>query len=171
MGIYLRQHMGDEALYKLIWEDAGGDSAEFLKHILVQDPEPITKALDSSGVGWHAALEQYGALLVSGAYIEENFLNGNLTSFLGESSSKKLGRHAMVLVGHRREGDQDLFLLQNWWKHKPFVEVTAGYLESCSAIIRAVKTKQTKMGNYATGNAAHVEADYLDAGEHLTPEW
>jgi hypothetical protein len=49
--------------------------------------------------------------------------------------------------------------------------VTAGYLKSCFAIIHAVETKQTRMGQYPTGNAAHVEAEYLDAGENFSPEW
>jgi hypothetical protein len=122
MGIYLRHYMGDTALYKHIWEDAGGDSTEFLKHILVQEPKAVLSTLGSSGVEWPAAMKQHGALLVSGAHVEDTFLNGVSTSFDGVISSKVLGKHAMVLVGHRREGEQNLFLLQNWWRRKVSVQ-------------------------------------------------
>jgi hypothetical protein len=35
------------------------------------------------------------------------------------------GLHSMVLIGHRKEGNADRYLLQNWWKSKPFVEMGA----------------------------------------------
>ena len=31
----------------------------------------------------------------------------------------------MTLVGHRENDGQHLFLLQNWWKEKQFIEVSA----------------------------------------------
>jgi hypothetical protein len=123
MGIYLRQYMGDTALYKHIWEDAGGDSVEFLKHILVQDSQPEISTPDSDGSTWLTSLKEHGPLLVSGAEIEDVFLNGDATSFCGGLTTEIHGRHAMVLVGHRRDSSgRNLFLLQNWWRRKVCTE-------------------------------------------------
>ena len=78
--------------------------------------------------------------------------------------------HAMLIVGHRKEGEGDRFLLQNWWRKKPFVEVDAAYLEACGATIRAVKTPQTAMGQFPTNAYQHVEAELFDACENFAPE-
>jgi hypothetical protein len=51
--------------------------------------------------------------------------------------------HAMVLVGHRRSDGKDVYLLQNWWEDKQFVEVSAEYLEACRATVTFVETPQT----------------------------
>jgi hypothetical protein len=52
---------------------------------------------------------------------------------------------ACGVVGHRKEVNDDRYLLQNWWNSKPFVEVDAQYLESCGAVIHFVKTPQHAM--------------------------
>lgn len=131
MADYWRRHVSDDAttpefmrrvsrhaLYELIWKDNGGDSVVFLEQILVQRPTPVFKQLGSDGKNWRAGLELYGPLLVSTVEIEQAFMDGNTVSFLGEVSTHERGMHAMVLVGHRKEGDEDRFLLQNWWESK-----------------------------------------------------
>ncbi|KAL3919747.1 MAG: hypothetical protein SGILL_003597, partial [Bacillariaceae sp.] len=55
--------------------------------------------------------------------------------------------HAMVLVGYREiEDEQPTFLLQNWWYHMQFCEVTLEYLMACNAKISFCSTKQTSFG-------------------------
>jgi hypothetical protein len=41
--------------------------------------------------------------------------------------------HSMLIVGARRANGRYYFLCQNWWSHRPFVEVSADYLFSCHA--------------------------------------
>ena len=118
MAAYLRRHVDGKTLYEHIWNDAGGDSHRFFMDILTPKPVPRLLALRSDGKSWRADLEQYGPLLVSAVSIEDAFMNGEATSFLKTMSTASLGQHAMVLVGHRKEGKQDRFLLQNWWRSK-----------------------------------------------------
>jgi len=171
MAIYLRQHMDSEALYLHIWSDHGGDSAEFLRQILVQQPEPVVTAVETTPTRLVERLKECGPLLVAGVRIDDVFDDKTTMSFRGVRTGKSKGRHAMVLVGHRKEGDLDLFLLQNWWRKKPFVEVTAEYLVSCQANVYVVVTPQFAMGQYPTGNCACIEAENLDAAETFAPEW
>ena len=116
MAKYLRRHVSGKTLYEHVWNDAGGDSLYFLEKILA--PAPQFEMLGSDGASWRAKLEQYGPLLASAVEIEDAFMNNDATSFLTQMSTKSLGLHAMVLVGHRKEGDENRFLLQNWWANK-----------------------------------------------------
>jgi hypothetical protein len=118
MAIYLRQHMNSDALYLHIWSDHGGDSAEFLRQILVQQPEPVVTTVETTAVRLLERLQQCGPLLVAGVKIDDVLDDRVTTSFRGVRNSKFKGRHAMVMVGHRKDGDVDLFLLQNWWRKK-----------------------------------------------------
>jgi len=171
MARYLRQHMDSKALYSHIWSDLGGDSAEFLRQILVQQPEPVVTGVETTATRLAERLKECGPLLVAGVRIDDVFDDKTTMRFRGVRAGKSKGRHAMVLVGHRKEGDLDLFLLQNWWRKKPFVEVTSEYLVSCQANVYVVVTPQFAMGQYPAGNCACIEAENLDAAETFAPEW
>lgn len=120
MGLYLRQYMDARSLRRHIWDDEGGDSANFLRQILVQQPKPVVSAIGNEPSVWLQNLKRFGPLLVAGVEVTKGFAakNGQVT-FTGQSTGDVLGRHAMGLVGHRKTAtNEDLFLLQNWWKHK-----------------------------------------------------
>ena len=54
----------------------------------------------------------------------------------GDGKSKQTGRHAMLLIGGRRDANNRLwFLLQNWWTDMQLVEVSAAYLKASGARI------------------------------------
>jgi hypothetical protein len=74
------------------------------------------------------------------------------------------GMHAMVLVGHRRSDGKDVYLLQNWWEQKQFVEVSAAYLKASRATVTFVETPQTAIPEeYAVTFAKFAETEvYLD---------
>jgi hypothetical protein len=117
MGRYLREHMSGEALYLHIWNDFGGSSAGFLRQILVQQPAPpVVSAISMKASEWIDALKQYGPLLVSSVKVDATLHDKVTTTFDGVRGEAH-GHHAMVLVGHRKQGDVDLFLLQNWWNY------------------------------------------------------
>jgi hypothetical protein len=116
MGVYLRQHVSAERLQALVWTDAGADSASFLDQILL--PGSKVRWASSNGADWLSEMRECGPLLVSGMDIEPSFKEEGTLVHTGEKKGPILGKHAMVLVGHRREGNEDRFLIQNWWKRK-----------------------------------------------------
>jgi len=168
MAIFLRKHMSAKALYDHIWSNKVGNSTVFLDKILLQDPVPVIHSL-SPHYDLEPSLHQYGPGLVSGFKVETNF-NSNLWEHIGTRKIESSGRHAMVLVGIRKENDVPRYLLQNWWKKKPFVEVDAEYLVSCGAFIHFMESVQNRMGEFPTNSHNHVECEMLDAEETFAPE-
>jgi hypothetical protein len=168
MAVYLKKHMSAEALESHIWLNKGGDSHAFLKKILVQDPVPVFTS-HSADYDLESSLLQYGPGLVSGFNVQKRF-NSRTWKHIGTHKIGSTGLHAMVLVGFRKQGNDIRYLLQNWWKKKPFIEVDADYLESCGAIAHFVKTAQDRMGEFPTNSHDHVECEMLDAEETIDPE-
>ena len=77
----------------------------------------------------------------------------------------------MVLVGYRIVDGKKRYLLQNWWKSKPYVEVDIEYLLDSEATIHFIKERQMEMGDYPTSFETLVECEPgLDASEHFIPE-
>jgi hypothetical protein len=169
MGLYLRQVMSSDGLIKHIWDNQGGDSKVFLEHILLQDPEPVFSS-HGSEADLRSNMERYGPALVQGFKVEATFGNSVQWQHLGSRIGHPIGLHAMVLVGHRKEGDDDRYLLQNWWKFKVFVEVDAKYLKTCGAMFHFVETPQHGMGSFPVNLHDHVECELLDAPESFSPE-
>ena len=63
------------------------------------------------------------------------------------------------------------YLLQNWWKSKPYVEVDVDYLLSSKATFHFIKEKQLEMGDYPTNLEALVECESgIDASENFIPD-
>jgi hypothetical protein len=75
----------------------------------------------------------------------------------------------MVLIGYRKHGDQYRFLLQNWWKNKPYVEVDVEYLEACDASVLFVTTPQKNISGFATNFEDLVECN-VDLAEEPVRE-
>jgi hypothetical protein len=68
---------------------------------------------------------------------------------LGQCDGKVLGYHAMVIVGYRTDtaSKQRHYLLQNWWKAKPYVEVDGEYLANAEANVHFVTANRWKWAN------------------------
>ena len=175
MAEYLKKYMPVDSLYEHIWNNKGGDSLDFLKNILKEKPEAKNivalsySSLENSDIG--GLLKSYGPGLVSGFSVATDFIDPNW-QHLGEYKVERFeGRHAMVLVGYRIVDGQKRYLLQNWWKSKPYVEVDADYLLSSEAIIHFIKEKQMKMGDYPTSFESLVECESgIDASENFIPD-
>ena len=75
----------------------------------------------------------------------------------------------MVLIGCRTDeaSGRKLYLLQNWWKNKQFVEVDAEYLKQCGVTMYFVETPQTCIPDiFPTTAAKYAEVDsFLDKPE------
>jgi hypothetical protein len=52
--------------------------------------------------------------LVQGFKVEAAFVNSSNWQHVGVRQGSSTGIHAMVLVGHRKDGSGDRYLLQNW---------------------------------------------------------
>jgi hypothetical protein len=50
--------------------------------------------------------------------------------------------HAMVMVGARYEDGKYFYLLQNFWRYRIFVEVSANYLDRCGAVAVFLKNPE-----------------------------
>jgi hypothetical protein len=167
LALYLRRFMSSNDLKRHVWDNIGGDSKQFLKSILLPNSDTICESRESNLL---ESLHKYGPGLVQGFQVEDAFINSRNWQYLGRRKGEFIGLHAMVLVGIRKEGESFRFLLQNWWKFKPFVEVDISYMNSCEAVVRFVITPQHKMGDFPTNLYDHVECELLDAPENFAPE-
>ena len=174
MAEYLKKYMPGDRLYQHIWNNKGGDSLDFLENILKEKPgvdgiaSRQTDTLCNDDLD--ALLKSYGPGLVSGFAVAKDFI-GTDWQHLGKYLEKCEGRHAMVLVGYRIADGKKRYLLQNWWKSKPYVEVDVEYLLSSKAAIHFIKEKQMEMGDYPTNLEALVECESgIDASENFIPD-
>jgi hypothetical protein len=174
MAEYLKKYMPSDRLYQHIWNNKGGDSLDFLKHILKERPN--SKSIFHCS-NWNDLefmneyLYLYGPGLVSGFCVAKNFI-GTEWQHLGNYEVEKFeGRHAMVLVGCRSVGGEKRYLLQNWWKSKPYVEVDVDYLLSSEATVHFIMEPQKEMGDYPTNLETLVECESgIDASENFIPD-
>jgi hypothetical protein len=175
MAEYLKKYMPGDRLYEHIWNNKGGDSLEFLENILEEKPRVDgiasrqTDTLRNDDLD--ILLNAHGPGLVSGFAVAKDF-TGDDWQHLGKYEVEKFeGRHAMVLVGYRIFDGKKLYLLQNWWKKKPYIEVDVDYLLSSKATVHFIKQRQFKMGDYPTSMESLIECESgIDACENFIPE-
>jgi hypothetical protein len=79
--------------------------------------------------------------------------------------------HAMLIIGVRGEGAARRFLVQNWWRHHQFLELSLGYLESLwprgwDISVHVVLTPQLEFpAGFAQAAAPYAETGLIDARE------
>lgn len=82
------------------------------------------------------------------------------------------GMHAMLLIGARSEVDvrgdvKYVFLLQNWWAERFFIEVSAEYLYSSEAIISFVEEEVEEIPNRFACTYSSYSETILDTSERM----
>ena len=176
---FMKQYFTARQLFKHIVHCEGGHSVGFMQQIMQLDDEDIESfyipkhdgLLTATAAGIHDALQEYGVGLVSGFNVDATFHESELASFVTEkyNSKKKKGKHAMVLVGSRKDGDQHIFLLQNWWRTRQLIEVSGEYLAQTGAQVVFVKKSVDQIPDEFPKNvASYMETE--DLGEQLPPE-
>ena len=74
----------------------------------------------------------------------------------------------MVVLGVRKEGKSRMFLLQNWWQDKQFVEVSEEYMSYMDCDVFFVCTPQTfegdRLPSYSDKFAGSDRVDCQDVG-------
>ena len=148
---YIVKFFEADTIYDHVVKNKGGPSEAFLKNIMGLkggDTAALTIIAEYEAESAECvakALETYGVGLVSEFKVEPAF-QGKQVSFTARAlRGKAVGLHAMTLVGHRENDGQHLFLLQNWWKEKQFIEVSAEYLAAARATITFVKKEVTEI--------------------------
>ena len=139
---HILNHFPPSKLEEHIFRNRGGSSRSFLQSIL--EPGSLFKTIDASDIT-RKHFEMYGPALVSQFEVHSDFLEPSNYVFKGQPLGDSSGHHAMVLVGIRKENDETLFLVQNWWKEKQFVEVSVKYLKHSRATIYFIETSQQKI--------------------------
>jgi hypothetical protein len=172
---YLKKYTSGDPLYRHIWRNEGGDSLDFFETIWKKKLGP----LDSESYinleelnNLREQIDKYGPGLVSGFSVTKDFTGEQWQHTGFFRRSEFLGYHAMVLIGYRMVGEgQYRYLLQNWWRNKPYVEVDGEYLRSSWAKVHFMTKPILEMGEYPKNNEALVECpNGLDAPENFIPE-
>jgi hypothetical protein len=140
----IRQNFSAKKLKEHVFDDDGDNSIRTLAMIL----EPASTFVSTNQAEYAKYLHKYGPALVQPFTVHTDFLEGGRWSFDGAPKGKVEGQHAMVLIGARREATsgKHFFLLQNWWKHSQFVEVSGTYLTNCGPLsVDFVETPQRRI--------------------------
>lgn len=147
---YIHDNWPYQRIIDYIENDRGGDSISFLESIIgnIEKVDFLIPKLDSDlfekTCNKIRKLLKKQPALVSGFEVDMNFHQDGV-SFSGKRQ-QKYGNHAMLLIGiHRKKNlfkrNEYTFILQNWWKHRFFIEVSAEYFNSCNAKITFIFNK------------------------------
>lgn len=160
VGRHIGAHFDAKQLKAHVFDDSGGFSRAFLKSILPKDSVITTCKEEEYG----EYLNTYGPALVSGFVVHTDFLDDSIHHHHGKPSGNDVGCHAMVLLGTRtNEHGERFYLLQNWWRGKQFVEVSASYLEKCEATVYFVKTPQAHVPEWLERHNAKFHWQEMEA--------
>jgi len=139
---FILKYFEPKALENYIFQDNGGFSHDALERIL--QPGSILENYHVTNAP--KFLAEHGPALVSNFAVYDDFRDQSIHKHYGKPMGKKIGGHAMVLVGTRTDSNNKLYLLlQNWWLKKQFVEVDVDYFKACGASLWFVATPQTQV--------------------------
>jgi len=152
-------------LQQRILHNEGGSSVDFLEEITNTELVPVER----SGESIRSALMTYGPLLVSTFKVYPELRSHEGVLHPACCHGRKEGLHAMVIIGYRKCSIHgDIILLQNWWKRKPFLEMTVSYLILRAGTIHAIPNSFTEYPErFVLNSCAHLEVELLDCAERL----
>ena len=185
---YIVEFFSADMIYAHVVKDTGASSDTFLKNIMglkardtlsLSIPARATEAaaiiIDAEFAAEEAeraaeALKICGVGLVARFKVEPAFQGTEVSFTANALQDEAIGLHAMTLVGHRENDGQHLFLLQNWWKEKQFIEVSAEYLAAADARITFVGKEVTEIPKEFPTNDNVFCMETEDLAEELEPE-
>ena len=173
---YMRKWASSKILRDHIWLNQGGKGSEFLMLLLGTDYTghnllvyPPNRSTDEELI---AAINYFGPGLLSGFSVKDDFVEEGTWQHCGKSDKVVLGLHAMLVVGYRQFIDdkgrsQTRFLIQNWWKEKPYIEVDRDYLRCVGTTINFIDTLPTEIPKlFGTNDMQQVECS-VDSCEFI----
>jgi hypothetical protein len=154
---FVRTTFGFSSIFNRILNDGGGVSLRLLRTIsghsddLRKDSYEIPETSSPNhqtitALIMHQLRARKAPALVSNFMVLPSFGALEVPSY-NEFHGHSENLHAMVLVGYRTDPvtGQVFFLLQNWWKSMPFVEVSSAYFASAGAAITFVNSQLTSI--------------------------
>lgn len=142
---YIRSSWRGEAMLQYLLFDNGGSSLAFMREINRHVNLKLCSYVipDLSSQLFKVVCEEimsrlrHRPALVSNFHIDETFMRGGVSFLEGNVDHHALkGMHAMMLIGCRKNAQGEfVFLMQNWWNNRYFIEVSAAYLESARSTI------------------------------------
>lgn len=164
---FVQTNLSCTDLRKRIVDDEGGSSVSILKSITRSDNILAVALADAP-----AYFDKYGPALVSVFRVHRDFVSKQKFHYSGSPTGEYEGNHAMVLVGYRTDANnKTVFLLQNWWKEKQFVEVATDYMMACQPIIYFVTAPlQSIDPKFRTNAGQYFESECIDMAESFNPE-
>ena len=136
----IRDTFTAEELEAHIFRNDGQSSSSMLKRIL----EPGSKIISTHLNFVEQNLKEFGPLLVSGFSVFPDFQQPSSVHH-GLPEGTRKGSHAMIIIGVRKTAERDFYLLQNWWRNQPFVEVDKQYMIECEPSCWYVPTPQERI--------------------------
>ena len=122
----------------------GGNSTEILRCILTPNSDMAISNLDGINP---SLMKKYGPGLMTHFRVHCDFLDENIHVHTGVPTGAYVGDHSMLLIGVKGSGESKMFLVQNWWRNKQFVQVSFTYMEQCTPAVYFVRTPQTDVPN------------------------
>jgi hypothetical protein len=172
---YIRESFDRPQLFEHIFEDEGMPSYCFLRIIL--DPKIVTTIVDLDSID-AAYLRRSGPVLLSEFYICDDFAHDGRLVYdhptrnvdTDEDADGCIRSHAMLIIGVRAEGSSRRFLVQNWWRHYQFLEMSMEYLhahmrEGPFAYAVVTPLREDIRPGFARPAARYAETGSLDARE------
>jgi hypothetical protein len=157
----IRDSFSTKSLEKHIFDDEGGSSVDMLRFILHKG-----SMMARANRAYSDQLRDYGPGLVSAFNVHSDFADRSVFKHHGKPKEECIGRHCMVMIGFSTDKTtgESVYLLQNFWKQKQFVQVDEEYLEYSGALVHFVKTPQTHIPNtFAVDMEIYAENDqYVD---------
>ena len=155
-GKFIAEEFTARQILDHLTKEDGGSSQRFAQQIMGLRPSELKIFLPTTEV-LAATLKKYGVGLVSYMLADSNFNDGtDKCSYLDDDFKDNGGGHAMVVVGHRTHEGRHIFLLQNWWRNKQLIEVSAEYMEKSQAQVHFV----TKNLEHIPKTFPTIEASY-----------
>ena len=173
---YIVEFFSAKMIFAHVVKDTGASSETFLKNIMglewgdIEQQPIIARSAARDATCVAKALKTYGVGLVTRFKVVPAFQGTEVSFTANALRDEAVGLHAMTLVGHRENDGQHLFLLQNWWKEKQFIEVSAEYLAAADAGITFVKKEVTEIPKEFPTNDNVFCMETEDLAEELEPE-
>jgi hypothetical protein len=140
IGQYVRRNVTGAALRAHSLQGRQGNAVRVfqewtgLSHCQVRTLDPGWLATPDAASMIAEYLVTNGPALVSGLAMHAAGLDNCSILHSGPSTERSVGATTAVLLAWSRVGKQEIyFLVQTWWRHKPFLEVDAAYLASRDA--------------------------------------
>ena len=124
---FVSRHLDHDQLTRHLFF-CGGNSREILRCILTPDSEMDIGLIDDIDPSF---MKKHGPGLMMQFRVHSDFMDEHLLIHTGIPTGSYVGDHSMLLIGVKGSGESKMFLVQNWWRKKQFVQISVTYMKRC----------------------------------------